>query len=202
MNSDTVISYALRVDVTQEHDEELKIYLENLDGGCMATLEMEHENRHVHVLFYSSKKIQALRTQLIRKLPWCVGNAGYSMSKVTDLQKYKAYICKGDGPEDPPQHFYHKGVEFGETWINEHHTSYYLMPCRAPKRNLIEYVEAEAKRQCLAWTDRSLIAQIYIKELVLQKKSINFYSVKNAVNLIECLLCPDDAAINNISAGI
>lgn len=184
------MAIALRTDT---HFDQVKAWAEGYGLGGFACKEIEGQNEHVHWCFYTDKNIRVVRQALTRAVP-LKGNGAYSMTVVKDLDKYQRYCCKGPA----------EGAGCDVVWkrtiddrLEEWHAAYWAEH-RKLKRggNVAERVLEECKAQRVEWNDRSKIGGIYIRELVAANKPVNLFSVRSNVNLLQCKLCPTDAALH------
>lgn len=184
------MAIALRTDT---HFEEVKGWLSGYGVGGFACKEVEGTNEHVHWIIYTDKPIKTVRQALTRAVP-LKGNGAYSMSVVKDVAKYERYCCKGQSDGSGCDVVWKQTIE---DRFDELHEAYWAEN-RKLKRggNVAERVLDECKRQRVEWNDRAKIGTIYIRELVTMNKPVNLFSVRSSVNLIQCKLCPTDAALH------
>lgn len=172
----------------------------NVSG--FAVREVSGENEHWHWFVRCSRKAQPLRVALTKKVPALKGNGGYSVKECdADYVKYQRYMCKGEAPEVPAEIAWSLGVEWTQEKFDALHEEYWAENHRMKKRrvgSVQDHVVDEAKRTAVAWDDRRALTKMYIKELVARSKPINIFAVKSSVRVIQCLLCPDDNALEEI----
>lgn len=190
--------YAIRFD---QPSESVKEWLKNA-GGHISFIEGGSDNPHIHVLLYSAKSLAALRKDIQRKFGH-LGNGGYSITVVRDLDKYERYICKGAGSGQLPCLFSKHLVDYDEEWIQTRHEKYYeIQEAESCQRTVLEEVEHQCRQENVEWDDRLVICKKYIKELVKRRKCINNFAVKGGVNLIQCSLCQTEEAVNALAFEI
>lgn len=191
--------YAVRTD---KDFPAVKAFFENsTDVSGFAVREVAGDNEHWHWYIRSSRKAQPLRVALTRAVSSLKGNGGYSVAECRDIEKYHRYMCKGDAPEVPAEHVWSKGPEWNQDKFDSLHEEYWAENQRMKKRkvgSVQDHVVDEAKRNCTAWDDRRALTKMYIKELVARSKPINTFAVKAAVRVIQCLLCPNEDAIEEV----
>lgn len=198
---------ALRID---KSFPAVKAWLGTHSFGGFGVREVAGEsNEHWHFLLEipaNGKKIQAYRVSLTRDVPELKGNAGYSLTEVRDVEKYERYMCKGDTEEHMPEVVWSNSLKYDQARIQELHDSYWecnrqLQP-RKRQLSVIDEVTQACKEAKIEWSERTAISREYIKSAVARKKGINIFQVKASVNVIQCLLCPDDKAIELLAEQI
>lgn len=196
--------YAVRIDLSDSRTPEaIADWLADIGTGYLAVREGGEENPHVHVVVAWDKTTRGFRKNFLTKFPSCNGNGSYSITEVKDEAKYNRYICKGSGLGSPPTIVARNGLLYTEEWIEEQHAAYYEhAPNPRAKRRLMDAVADTCKEAAMDWHDRQGIARVYIKECIRRKTGINTFQAKSAVNLITCLLCPTDAAIEDLISTI
>lgn len=196
--------YAVRIDLGSVSEEQVADWLCDLDTGHFAVREGDPENPHIHAIVCTSMLIRSFRNKFLRAFPNLSGNGSYSITAVKDEDKYNRYMCKGAGEGSPPRIVSKNGLLYTEDWAEEQHRRYYE---EAPKlsrgkKRLIDVVYDTCKEAAIDWHDRQAIARVYIKECMSRNQSINTFQAKGAVNLVQCKLCPTDAAIEDLINGI
>lgn len=194
---------ALRVDGKAHWD--LQSFLEDDGGAYLLVCEEPEGNPHMHAVLHSTRNAQAVRMALRRALPYLSGNGSYSVAEVRDLAKYERYMCKGEAHGCMPEITGAYGIQYSDAeWQAATHEEYWAvnqeLQEQRKKMNVAEATLAACKDARIAWSNRERIAEMYIRELVAREKSINLFSVKSAVNLIQVQLCPDDQAIKDLAA--
>lgn len=196
---------AIRVDGDQ-HAHKLKDFLTS-DGATLCVREtVEGENPHYHAVLHTQRKIQAVRMALKRCLG-VVGNGEYSVAQVRDLARYQRYMMKGAAKGVLPEVIVSVGINYqSDSWREEQHDAYWeenaLLGRKRKELPVPAAVLEKCKEQQVPWDRRAAIAEIYIRELVERGKAINIFSLKSNVNLLQCQLCPDDRAIEDLSRDI
>lgn len=199
--------YAIRID----GDEQVYGLIEFLeaDGGAhLAVREtVEGGNPHGHAILRSHRNIATLRAALRRFFPDLVGNRAYSLALVKDIDRYERYMLKGDSASSPPEVIAAYGFQYGDlAWQDNQHAAYWeehqATEARRRTLPLVEFVLNACKDANIQWHDKHAIAVVYIREAVARKKSINTFAVRAQVNLIQCQLCPDDQAIQDLASAV
>lgn len=199
------IVVAIRVDGDQYRDR-LRDFLTS-DGGSLCVREtVDGENPHYHAVLHSERKIQAIRMALKRTLG-VAGNGDYSCAEVRDLEKYQRYIMKGPSADVMPEIVVTHGLEYGDVeWQQATHDAFWEEAAAMSKKRklepIMEYTYRECTAQGVAYHQRERIAKIYIRELISRNKPINTFAAKSAINLIQCKLCPDDSALDNLVSSV
>ena len=196
---------AIRVDAADA--TELICFLTADGGSYLAVKELEGSNPHYHVVLHTARKLPAVRTALKRAMPALKGNGSYSVSQVRDLSKYQRYMMKGESREVQPHVAAAHGMEYGSAqWQEEMHDAYWDEAEQLNRKRKREPVIDSVYQQCtaagLSWDQRDKIARIYIKELISRDKPINTFALKSQINLIQCKLCPDDSALENLVSTV
>lgn len=195
--------YAVRVDIGSVTCEAIADWLADIGTGYLAVREGGSDNPHVHIVVAWDKTTRGFRKNFLTRFPSCNGNASYSITEVKDEAKYHRYICKGEGEGTPPTIVARNGMLYTEDWIEQQHAAYYVnAPKKRPAGRLLDTVFDTCKEAAYDWHDRQGIAREYIRECIRRKTGINTFQAKSAVNLITCLLCPTEAAIEDLIAGI
>lgn len=201
------LPYALRLD-----SEDVAKFIDWLDadGGSYLVVRetVSGENPHFHAILWSARKIQAVRVSFKRAYPELVGNKSYSIAEVRDVDKYHRYMCKGDSKELAPEVVGAYGMQYMDVlWQNEQHDEYWtenaVIAARAhAATSMVDFTTDACKNAGISWADKHAIAKVYIKEAVARNKSINIFAIRAQVNLISCLLCPDDSAIDDLANSV
>lgn len=192
-------NFALRTD---KDFDSVRKYVEGIPNTTgFAVREVSGDNEHWHWYIRTQRKIQSFRVNLTKAVPSLRGNGGYSCADCRDLEKYLRYMCKGDAPEQPPEIVWKAGLDWTDEKLEELNNEYWTENQRMKKRrvgSVQDHVIDEAKRTAVAWDDRRALTKMYIKELVARSKPINIFAVKSSIRVIQCLLCPDDEAIEEV----
>lgn len=201
--SGTVV--AIRVD-GDSHREKLRDFLSS-DGAALLVREtVDGENPHYHAVLHSDRKVAAIRMALKRALG-VGGNGEYSVAEVRDLDKYQRYMLKGPSADVMPEVIMAVGIQYMDAeWQKARHDAYWQEAASLGRKRKLEPLMDVVYRECTAagveWHQRDRIAKIYIKELVERSKPINIFSAKSAINLLQCKLCPDEAALDNLCSAV
>lgn len=200
-------SYAIRVDGDDVWD--LVSYLESDGGGYFVVREAGDNggNVHMHAVLRSDRNIQAVRRAFTRMFPDLVGNKAYSIAEVRDLDRYHRYMCKGESAETAPEVVGAYGLEYASVaWQDAQHAAYWeehqATSARRRSQPLTEFTVVACKEARIPWSDKHAIARVYIREAVARQKSINVFAVRAQINLVQCLLCPDDQAIEDLASAV
>ena len=201
MSTQETQNVAIRVDTADS--SQLVQFLAADGGAYLAVKELEGTNPHIHVILHSSRKLPAIRTALKRAMPQLSGNGSYSVSQVRDLAKYQRYCMKGVSREIQAEVVAAFGLMYSDpSWQEEMHDAYWDEADQITRKRKREPVMDSVYQQCTAaavqWHQRDSIARIYIKELISRDKPINLFALKSQINLIQCKLCPDDSALENL----
>lgn len=207
----TVYRYSLRVDDADGVRQSLVDYLGSCGGSYFVVFEEAGDNKHYHCYFESERKISAVR-KAIQRLGQ-VGNGGYSL-KLCDAHydRYLQYMCKGPDAESLPDVVAVHGLMFTDDWIQEKHDAYWVDNAqirenrikrkRIASASVTELLEEQCKHKAVAWSNRQLIAEEYINMQINARKSISVHAARAVVNTVQCLLCPDDQAVKQLSEDI
>lgn len=197
----TMAQYALRMDYDRSADRgTLSDYLASNSSRYLVVFETaEGENPHVHAIFYSEKKLAALRKAFQRAFPSKNGNGSYSMKACDEkFEDYIAYMCKGASREDPPVVELRQGLDYTDAAIESAHGRYWVnndaimeaRRARSVKLDIVEAVEKVAKENGVRSHERAEVAKIYIRMKKAQKKGINLFQARAVVNTV-CVLLDD-----------
>lgn len=191
---------------TDKAFEDVKKFLTDKAISGFAVREVSGDNEHWHWLLETSyKNVQSFRVNLLKAVPVLKGNASYSATVVKDLDKYERYMCKGDDEGVEPEVAWRHSMKYTEEKITELHEEYWTENRKLKKRkvgSMIDFVVDECKRERIEWKDRSKIGEIYVREILARGKPLNTFSAKSAINTVQCLLCPDDAALKMFAESI
>lgn len=197
--------YAIRLDGTDF--SKLRDYLDKDGGAYFIVKEVADGNPHFHALVYSKKKLPAFRSGFVRAvLDGAHGNGAYSIARVKDLDKYERYMCKGESMDSPPDVVATNGLLYDPEWVAAKHEQYWSVNATIMRGRASMSVHDAALQACkdahVQWSNRTKIAELYIRELVARNKSINIFATKSAVNLIQIELCPDDTALLELAGNV
>lgn len=196
---------AIRVDGDQ-YVQQLRDFLTS-DGAALCVREtVEGENPHYHAVLHSDRKVPAIRMALKRMLG-ITGNGQYSLSDVRDLAKYQRYMMKGPSANVLPEIVVAVGIQYQDAdWRRDQHDAFWEEAEQLTKKRKLEpimdYTYRECTTQGVQWHQRERIGKIYISELISRNKPINTFAAKSAINLLQCRLCPDDSALDNLVSSI
>lgn len=208
--------YALRMDWNQDRDyQRISTWLA-LIATCYLVVFESHagENPHVHVVFDSDKKLQALRTSFKRKFDDKVGNGSYSLKECDDdVAAYMRYMCKGNSKDDMPDVKIKQGLDFTDEKIKEAHDMYWVnnqsLKENKKKRKLVhsgetavDTVERLCKEQGVRKNDREGIAKVYIRLCRDGRKPINQFAARAIVNTVQLLLDDTDENLDQLARSI
>lgn len=196
---------AIRVD-GDAYREKLRDFCSG-HGACLLVREtVDGSNPHFHAVLHSDRKVPAIRMALKRALA-VGGNGEYSVAEVRDLDKYQRYIMKGESASVFPQVVMAVGMQYQDpTWQQSTHGAYWAESLALGRKRKLEPVMDVVYAECttggVEWHQRDKISKIYIKELVARSKPINLFSIKSYINLLQCKLCPDDTALDNLCSAV
>lgn len=196
---------AIRVD-GDNYAQQLRDFLTS-DGAALCVREtVEGENPHYHAVLHSDRKVPAIRMALKRMLG-ITGNGQYSLAEVRDLDKYQRYMMKGPSADVMPEIIAAVGIQYQDNdWRQDKHDAFWEEAAQLTKKRKLEPIMDYTYRECTAnsvqWHQRERIAKIYISELIARNKPINTFAAKSAINLLQCKLCPDDSALDNIVSSV
>lgn len=189
-------AYALRID---SHLPSVKTWAESQGYGGFAVREVA-AREHWHFLLTTCKTIKQVRSSFARCCPELIGNKGYSLTTVKELEKYIRYLCKGDSEGVTPEVAWTSGLTWTDEKFEEEHEAYWSANKKMKKAktsgSMIDWVIDECKRLEVRWEQREVIAKIYIRELGARSRPVNMFSIRSGLNSIQIALCPDDTAID------
>lgn len=171
------------------------------DVSGFAVREVAGDNEHWHWYIRTTKRGQPIRVALTRSVPELRGNGGYSLKECSDNDGYWRYILKGEAPEVPAEIAWNHGIEWTQDKFQELHEAYWVQNRLTKKKrvgSVQDHTVDEAKRTAVPWDDRRALTRIYIKELVARTRPINTFAVRSSVRVIQCILCPDDEALEEV----
>ena len=196
--------YAIRFD----NAESVKLveFLTKDGGAFMVVKELEDSNPHFHAVLHSKRNVAAVRTAFRKQvLDGRVGNGAYSITVVRDLDKYQRYMCKGESREVEPHVVSTNGMAYNAEAVKEWHAAYWEANAVMTRGRQVLTVQEAVLQACkddnVAWSERTKIAEKYIRELVARDKVINTFTVRANVNLLQVKLCPDDTAILDLASS-
>lgn len=197
--------FALRADVSEEYKQRISEWMSKEANGFIVAFEISGDNKHIHAIINTDKKLKPLRSSFVRAFPECVGNKGYSLKECNDdFDAYIRYICKGNGKDDPPVIWSHQGLDYTDKAIEDAWRMYYVnqeaVIENAKKRkrvdgsNIVEQVEKICKERAITGNDRMEIARVYCHLMRDARKGINVFAGKAIVNTVSLLLDKCEAA--------
>lgn len=196
---------AFRIDLSHVSADEVKDWVKQYDAYIVVREEAGADgvNTHVHGYLASSDDIKKIRNSLVghlynKKSP---GNGAYSLKLCSeDVDPYFRYICKGANAATPPDIVSICGLRFHNTFVEDHHSEYYVNHVsvnkaqQARKRlvgaTVVEEVEAEAKRRGItrgSGTSREAVIKVYLDLYKDAKKPISSFHCRAVTNTV-CLL--------------
>lgn len=194
--------FALRID---HSFNEVKAFLDAKSIGGFAVREVAGANEHWHFLLEAPLTIKQLRPQLLRAVSALTGNGAYSLTECRDVDKYERYMAKGESEGAGYDLAWRNSIKYNDEKLEELHGSYWKANRLMRKRtsgSVVDYVVDECKRQNIQWNERSKIAEVYIRRQVAHSKPFSKFAAAAVVNVVECLLCPNDQAVQNFAEGI
>lgn len=194
--------FALRIDHSLP---EVKAFLDAKNIGGFGVREIAGTNEHWHFLLETSLTIKQLRPQLLRAVPALTGNGAYSLTECRDVDKYERYMVKGESEGAGFEMIWRNSLKYTDDKLEELHASYWQANRQMRKRtagSVVDHVVDECKRQNIQWNERSKIAEVYIRRQVAHSKPFSKFAAAAVVNVVECLLCPDDQAVQNFAGSI
>lgn len=200
-NSTMAFMYAARTD---KEFPKCRDFFQSKCSG-FAVREVSGDNEHWHWFLRSDTRINSLRELLRRSVPEIAGNRGYSLKVCDDADRYMQYMCKGDGPDMMPEVVWKVGLDLVDTKFQELHEAYWVENRQARRQRRMtvsEKVLEAAKAANVAWDDVRQLSRLYLKELRAQKKAVNLFACKAAIRGLQLQLCPDDSAIEDLSAQL
>lgn len=209
--ADPIYRYSLRVDDGDGIRQALLAFLGSCGGSYLAVAEDSGENRHYHCYFEDRRKIGAVR-KAVQRLGQ-IGNGGYSL-KLCDssYERYLQYMCKGESELLQPECVGKHGLLFTDEQLKEWHDRYWvdndqiranrLKRKKITSASVVEKLEEEAKNKGVAWSNRQLLAEIYINMQTEARKGISVHAARAVVNTVQVLLCPDDEAVRRLAEDV
>lgn len=186
----------------------IKEWISSKDASGFAVKETAGEDNvhyHWYIKIAGFKNLQSFRVQFTKKFLELKGNGAYSCKMCDeDVERYFRYMCKGSGNGQGAEVVWSNGILWTPEKFEALHEEYWAENVRVPKRKklepIIDIVIEKLKEDGTAWTDRERIAKAYIRELYNRDRSINIYSVKSVVNLIQIKIAPvADKAIADLA---
>ncbi|EFJ50314.1 hypothetical protein VOLCADRAFT_88798 [Volvox carteri f. nagariensis] len=197
---------ALKIALRIDRDlDSVKLFLDRCSGFGVREVAGSNEHWHFLVETDSYRNIQSFRVALTRKIPTLKGNACYSATVVSDLEKYERYLAKGESEGAGPEVVWRHSLKYTDEKIEELHIGYWTENKRLRKRkagSVIDAVIDIAKDENVHWERREKLAELYLKEVVSRNRPVNIFAARSAVNTIQIQLCPDDTAIKRFSEMI
>lgn len=192
--------YALRMDVSESEAEKPRLsdWLSANGTAFLVVFEQApNENDHIHAVFYSDKKLDALRKSFKRAFTEKAGNGGYSLKKCDDdVEAYMRYMCKGPDADTQPEVWCRQGLEYAPEKVVSAHEAYWVNAeaLRSNKRKraklgtIVEELEALCKHKGVTKGDKVGIAREYIRFYRDARKGINVFHARSVVNTVALLL--------------
>lgn len=203
-------AFALRVDCAGASDAWSVVdWLKQCGGSYAVVAECEGQNSHVHAILFDTRRIEAIRQDFRRKLPQFAGNSAYSLTLVTDIDKYERYIAKGtrdDGPDVVSTY----GVLYDspEFWADRH-LRYWdenenIERARRARSvgSVLDEALAIARHNSIIWSREEELAKIILRIMRERNKAVNTFQVRSQVNLLMMHLCPDDQALDRLASAV
>lgn len=130
------------------------------------------ERPHIHSIISPIKTVSTYRQKFIQEFPMCKGNKCYSLEKVQDEEKMKAYICKGE-EKKKPEIIYTNGVD-----VDSYYEKYWVVNKELKTNN-----GTVKKEKSVSWMNE------------VKMEFVTKYPVEVQVlsNPIECMWNPTDA---------
>lgn len=194
-------AFALRMDYVMEDKEKLREWHDKQSCGSYLVVYEDHagENPHIHSIFWSDKKMEALRKSFKRLFNDKTGNGAYSLKECDDdTDAYLRYMCKGGSKSEMAVVLMKCGLDYDDERLKSSHEEYWvnneLLRHNKRKRealrkmSVVEQVEKIAKEEGVRKNDREGIAKIYIRMYREARKPINSFAARAVVNTVQCLL--------------
>lgn len=182
--------YAIRIhDLADDFRRRVSSFFEGTGGSYVVARETDASRAHFQGWVRCDLKDQALRARLKKSFPECVGNKGYSISKVKDEEAYGRYILKGTKEAIADVVCFH-GLTVTEEFLMNEHRAYWSRAEKPSKsnRSMIEEVhEWTVEKMKEAHVSREDIARRICETLAARKKSISVFHVRGMTNTIEWL---------------
>lgn len=97
-------------------DKLVKFMKEN----AVVTLIVQEEGTrpHIHSIIEPIKTVSTYRQKFLKEFPECKGNKCYSLEEVKDIEKMKAYLCKGQKDKSEIVNVvYNKDIDIDHYWV-------------------------------------------------------------------------------------
>lgn len=143
------IPYALRYAlVSDEVDAKMLAWIRERSPGHLVVrhdADEDEQRVHWHALMWSDKKEQALRVDLKKANPGCIGNKGYSLTECKKkkdddfVESYERYMCHANCEGDKVVIVSAHGIKYNQAWAQQQNAAFY-----AARK---EYVKAQKKKQ-------------------------------------------------------
>lgn len=196
---------------TDKEFDAVKAFIDSQAYGGFCVREVADQNEHWHWLLEvpvnaqksSASNLQTFRMKLTRAVPVLKGNASYSATEVKDVDKYERYMCKGESEGTGPELAWRNSLKYTDEKMEELHEEFWETNKKLKKRktgSMIDFVVDEAKRQGIDWKNREKLGEVYVREVIARAKPLNLFAVKNNINTVQCLLCPNDDALSLFGA--
>lgn len=182
--------YALRIHELADDCRRRVIALcESTGGSYVVAREADAARPHFQGWIRTDIKDKALRSRVKKAFPECIGNKGYSLGKVRDLEAYSRYVLKGTR-EEIADIVAAYGLEITPEYLANEHRAYWSAAEKPSKsnRSLVEEVHewAVEQRREKEVTRRD-IAQRVCDTLAARKKAISVFHVRGVTNTVAYL---------------
>jgi len=183
------MEYALRLhSVSEDAQQRLKTLLSGIDGSYVMCKETDATRDHLQGWVRCGLQQQTLRKRVIKMFPECVGDKGYSLTKVRSMEDYGDYTLKGT-EDSMPDVVAYCGIELTEQYIADAHRRYWSKKKKPGKSNkaVVEEVTDWALSQ--GWEGdmyqrRWDVAKQVCDVIVGKKKPLNAFYAKGVYNAV------------------
>lgn len=206
------VAYALRVDCpSPDVIRSVLAWLEVRGGAFAVVLEgVSDNNPHLHAVLWDAARVEALRLSFKRAVPDATGNGAYSLTVVTDLDKYERYLAKGLSVDEGPEVVATYGVQYdGSQFWFDRHAAYWdehdrLAVARSARASgpLLDEALALARERGIRWEQEDKLARLLIDLYAQRRKTINTFHMRGMVNLMMVELCPSDEARDRLALAV
>lgn len=169
------------------NDDTITDFCNNLDGACVMAKETEASRIHYQGWIISGLKEITLRVRIKKAFPTTVGNRGYSLKEVRELEKYLPYVCKGTR-EIPPVIVFRRGIQYTDDWISAQYDSFW----KDDRSTSYEMKKSKMSAHDMIWekvdkldkvTPRN-VCMVIIDTYTSVSKSYDVYGVRRLMNTI------------------
>lgn len=185
--------YAIRVhELADDFRDRIVGFVESTGGSYVVARETNANRIHYQGWVRCELKPQTFRVRLKKAFPECIGNKGYSVSAVKDIEAYGRYVLKGT-KEDYADVVCACGLEITEEYLAREHRAYWSKAEKPGKSNrsvveeVHEWVMEKSKMHDITRRD---IAKRICDTMAARKKGINTYYIRTLVNTVEWLKDP------------